>query len=330
MRRKLLDVLADPTTGEALRLVEDPGADPIIEGELVTSSGSRYPVVGGVPRFVGTEGYSQSFGLQWNRFARVQLDSATGGTYSRQRFDSEVGWGASDIGGRWVVDAGCGAGRFAEIAASYGAEVLAVDLSDAVDAVQANLGHLPNVHVVQADIRALPLRMDAVSHLYSIGVLQHTPDPLAAVRSLVGSLAPGARFAFTIYGRRWRTRLYSKYWVRPLTRRVPPEKLLRAIERSMPIVFPVTSALFSVPRVGRLFQFVIPVANYVDHTDLPRQVRYDEAILDTFDMLSPRFDRPVTQDEVAQALGGLASDLEFASRAPVVVSGTRGGTAWVE
>ena len=325
MRRKLLDVLADPVTGEALKLVDDSGADPVEEGELASPTGARYPVVGGVPRFVGTEGYSESFGLQWNRFARVQLDSATGASYSKQRFDNEVGWGPSDIGGRWVVDAGCGAGRFAEVVASYGADVLAVDLSDAVDAVQANLGHLPNVHVVQADIRSLPFRREAVGHLYSIGVLQHTPDPLATLRSLVEFLQPGARFAFTIYGRRWRTRLYSKYWVRPLTRRIPPDKLLRGIERSMPVLFPVTSALFSVPRLGRLFQFVIPVANYVDHTDVPREIRYDETILDTFDMLSPRFDRPVTPDEVAGAVAGLVSEVEFASRAPVVVRGTRGG-----
>jgi len=323
MRRKLLEVLVDPATRGPLRLGDDAGADPIIEGELIGETGATYPIAGGVPRFVGTEGYSESFGLQWNRFARVQLDSATGARYSRQRFDSEVAWGRSEIEGCWVVDAGSGAGRFAEIAASYGAEVLAVDLSDAVDAVQANVGHLPNVHVIQADIRALPLRSDAVTHLYSVGVLQHTPDPLAAARALVDFLPSGGRFAFTIYGRRRRTRLYSKYLVRPLTRRLPPEKLLRAIERSMPVLFPVTSALFSIPRLGRVFQFLVPVANYVDHVDLPRQIRYDETILDTFDMLSPRFDHPVTEVEVERALADVAAELEFRSRWPLVVAGVR-------
>lgn len=323
MRRTLLEVLADPLTGEPLRLADDSGPDPVLEGELSSPSGNRYPIVRGVPRFVSSEGYSGSFGLQWNRFARVQLDSATGASYSQRRFESEVGWGPSDIGDQWVVDAGCGSGRFAEIAAARGAQVLAVDLSEAVEATQANLGQLENIHVIQADIRALPFRPEAVRHLYSLGVIQHTPDPLATARDLVGFLAPGGRFAFTIYGRRWRTRLYSKYWVRPLTRRLPPEKVLRGIERTMPVVFPVTSALFSVPVLGRLFQFVIPVANYVDHVDLPREIRYDEAILDTFDMLTPAFDHPVTVPEVEEALKELVTSLEVRSSFPVVVHGVR-------
>jgi SAM-dependent methyltransferase len=325
MRRRLLEVLVDPGTGEPLKLETGGDDDPIVEGVLVSGSGARYPIVDGVPRFTSTQDYSGSFGLQWNRFARVQLDSATGASYSRNRFDRETGWDDDDLSGGWVVDAGCGSGRFTEIAASYGAEVLAVDLSSAVDAAHANLGHLPNVHLVQADIRALPFRPEAVSHLYSLGVLQHTPDPLLTARALVEYLRPGARFAFTIYARRRWTRLYSKYWVRPLTRRIPSAKLLAGIERVMPAAFPLTSALFSVPRLGRLFQFVIPIANYVERRDLPRQVRYDEAILDTFDMLSPAYDSPVTAAEVEAALRDLTESLEFATTVPVVVRGVRAG-----
>lgn len=323
MHRRLLDVLADPATGDPLRLDGDDGREAIDDGTLVSAAGARYPVVGGVPRFVPAGSYSESFGLQWNRFARTQLDSVTGAAYSRRRFEDEVGWDKAELDGRWVVDAGCGAGRFAEVAASLGAEVLAVDLSSAVDAAQRNLGHLPNVHVVQADIRRLPFRPAAVGHLYSLGVLQHTPDPLATARALVEFLPPGGRFAFTIYGKHPWTPLYSKYWLRPVTRRLPPEKLLAAIDRSMPVAFPVTTRLFRLPKVGRVFQFAIPVANYVDHTDLPERIRYDEAVLDTFDMLAPRYDRPVTPREVEEALGGSVSSLDVVRRVPVVVRGER-------
>lgn len=323
VRRRLLEVLADPATGGPLSLVDDDGADSVEQGELVSASGQRFPIVGGIPRFVPRENYSQSFGLQWNRFAGTQLDSATGASYSRRRFEAEAGWGPDEIGGNWVVDAGCGAGRFAEIAADQGAEVLAVDLSSAVDAVHANLGHRPNVHVVQADIRKLPFQADRVRHLYSLGVLQHTPEPLATARALVGFLPPGGSFALTIYARQPWTKLYSKYWFRPITTRLAPEKLLRIIERCMPVVFPVTSALFASPRLGRAFQFALPVANYVDRRDLAREVRYNETILDTFDMLAPKFDRPVTARELEQSLSGLADRLDFVTRVPVVVRGTR-------
>jgi SAM-dependent methyltransferase len=308
VHRKLLDVLAHPETGEPFELRDDTGEAWINSGELVSASGERFPIVRGVPRFV-SEGYAQSFGLQWNRFARTQLDSANGGAYSRARFDQELRWGRSDLEGEWVVDAGCGSGRFAEIAASYGAEVVAVDLSSAVDAAAENLRDHPNVHVIQADITRLPLRADRISFLYSIGVLQHTPDPVATARSLVEFLRPGGRFGFTIYGRRPWTFLYSKYLVRPVTRRLPPPRLLGAVEKAMPVLFPVTSIVYSIPVLGRIAQFVLPVANYPWQRDLSREVRYNQAVLDTFDMLSPRYDRPVTAAEIESALAGLAEEV---------------------
>lgn len=323
MHRDLLEVLVDPATGQPLALADDPGTADIEEGTLVSPTGAAYPIVRGVPRMAPGENYGSSFGFQWNRFARVQLDSAAGTQYSRRRFDAETGWHPEGLAGQWVVDVGCGSGRFTEIAAGYGARVIAVDLSSAVDATYGNLGHLPNVHVVQADLRHLPIRRDALSRLYCIGVLQHTPDPLASCRALVGALPAGGQFAFTIYGKgRW-TWLNSKYLVRPLTRRMAPERLLGLVERAMPVLFPVTNVLYSLPVLGRAFNFVIPVANYVERTDQTRDTRYQEAILDTFDMLSPRYDHPVTAREVESAIGPLCERLSYVSRLPVTVQGVR-------
>lgn len=316
-------MLADPETGDPLTLVDDDGSDIIETGALMSPTGRRFPIVGGVPRFVERDPYAASFGLQWNRFARVQLDSHTGATYSRDRFLTETGWSADDIAGKWVVDAGCGSGRFAEIAADLGAEIIAVDLSSAVDATAANLAGRPNVHVIQGDIRSLPLRSEGIAHLYSIGVLQHTDDPQATARQLVSFLPTGGAFVFTIYARRAWTKLYAKYLVRPLTRRMRPERLLALIERTMPAVFPATNVLFSLPLVGRVLAFAIPVANYVDRHDLSHDVRYQETILDTFDMLSPRYDQPVTAEEIESALDGVATGLDFLHRVPVVVRGVR-------
>jgi len=52
----------------------------------------------------------------------------------------------------------------------------------------------------------------------------------------------------------------------------------------------------------RFFTFAIPVANYVIEPALTRRQRYNWAVLDTFDMLSPQYDLPRTQKEVEQAL----------------------------
>ncbi len=52
---------------------------------LVCPEGCRFPVVGGVPRFIESDNYAASFGLQWKTFRKTQLDSHTGTNVSRGR-----------------------------------------------------------------------------------------------------------------------------------------------------------------------------------------------------------------------------------------------------
>jgi SAM-dependent methyltransferase len=326
MRERLLEVLAEPRTGAKVRLegARREGKE-IIQGELVSEeTGRRYPIVRGIPRFVETEGYADNFGLQWNRFRAEQLDSATQSGRSRRRFDAEAGWTPDELRGRWVLDAGCGAGRFAEVAAERGGDLVALDLSSAVEATRATLTRFPNVDVVQGSVLEPPFRCGAFDFAYCIGVAQHTPDPARAVAAVVRSVRPAGRFCLTIYARRRWTKLNGKYLVRPLTRRVPKKALLRAIEKTMPFVFPVTDTLFRLPAVGRLAQFAIPVATYVDCDELTREQRYREAVLDTFDMLAPRYDSPMTWQEVEAVLRASgASAWNFRTRVPICCVGTR-------
>jgi hypothetical protein len=80
------------------------------------------------------------------------------------------------------------------------------------------------------------------------------------------------------------------------------KNLLARIKGLMPVLFPVTNVLFRLPLAGRLFMFLIPVANYVHERTLTREQRYEWAVLDTFDMLSPQYDQPRTAREVEEAL----------------------------
>jgi SAM-dependent methyltransferase len=326
MHRGLLDVLVEPVTQNPLRVeVVKTEGDRIWEGRLVCdSSGKTYPVTRGIPRFAEATNYTESFGWQWNRFRGVQIDTETGAYHSRQRFDSEAGWTEADLAGKWVLDAGCGAGRFAEVAAARGARLVAVDFSSAVDAAAETLRQFDNVDLVQASIHELPFANACFDFAYCIGVIQHTPDPPHAVQAVVRTVKPGGRFCFTIYGRRPWTKLSGKYLVRPVTKRMPKDVLLRAIETVMPVAFPLTDALFRMPLVGRLARFALPISNYVDREGFTREQRYREAILDTFDALSPQYDSPLTAEETSKALRGVPATVwNFRSHVPVVVEGTR-------
>ncbi len=280
VKESLLEILCEPGTGSELRLeVEETDGEDVREGSLRSdATGKRYPIRAGIPRFVPEDDYCSSFDLQWNRFARVQLDSANGADYSHRRFEEEVGWRGAGLQEKWVLDGGCGCCRPQSLQVSQRP-------------------------LLQGDLLQPPVRRSSIPYVYSIGVLHHTSDPATAVRSLLSLVSPGGSFAMTIYGRRWYTRLYSKYLLRPVTRRLRPESLLRSIEVLMPVLFPVTDVVFRLPLLGKVAQFLIPVANYVEKTDFSVEQRKEEAILDTFDMLSPAFDKPMSTADVKEALG---------------------------
>lgn len=311
MRMKLLEVLACPNCVGELSCVADEMDQ---NGEVKSGSlncvqcGVSYPITAGIPRFISPDNYGSSFGYQWNRFRSQQIDSINGTEVSKKRFYSETGWTPESMRGKWILDAGCGAGRFLDVASNTDWEIVGVDISSATDAARATLIDRKNVHLVQATIYELPFRSESFDGCYSIGVIQHTPDPRRALAALPRVLKRGGRIAVTMYERKPWTLFYPKYMLRPISRRLDKRKLLHMIESSMPLLFPLTNVLFRLPLLGRVFAFAIPVANYVDEAALSQKQRYEWAILDTFDMLSPEYDQPQTEREVVEVLAGQRID----------------------
>lgn len=328
MREQLLEVLAEPGTGASLELRDAKGnGHGIEEGKLVsTETGKEYPIVRGIPRFVDPSNYTASFGMQWNAFRDVQLDTHAGGGLSEKRFDDETGWDEGKLSGKWVLDGGCGAGRFAEVAAARGARLFALDMSSAVEAAKKTLEAFPDAHVIQGSLLEPPVKKGAMDFAYCIGVAQHTPAPEKAFAEVVEAVKPGGAFALTAYARRPWTKLNAKYLVRPLTKRLPKDKLLAAIEKVMPVVFPVADKVFSVPKLGHVARFMVPMAVYVEseRPDWGREQRYRESVLDTLDMLSPEYDSPLTWQEVEGVLKHVnAQQWTWHTRVPINVTGVR-------
>ena len=298
------------------------------EGESLRCTGcaAAYPIVNGIPRFVPAKNYASSFGLQWNRFPRTQLDSNSGVPITRNRFFVQSGWTAEELRGKRVLDVGCGSGRFAEIALSCGARVAAIDYSAAVEACHANLGGNQNLDVVQADVFRLPFRDEVFDYVYCFGVLQHTPDPRRAFDSLLPPLRRGGKIAVDIYPKTWMNVFWPKYWLRPVTKHIPRERLFRVVERMVPVLLPVSRVVGRIPKAGRKLRWLVPVANYEGiHPLNDRQIR-EWAVLDTFDMLSPAHDHPqssATMREWLDAAG--VRDGEVLRAGHLVARGVKGG-----
>jgi SAM-dependent methyltransferase len=296
VKTELLELLRCPNTGQRLHLEERDGSSLVIEdGWLVSEDGQqRYPVFKGVPRFVPQSNYADNFGMQWNHFRKTQLDSHSGLPISTDRFWQATGWQPEAMKDQWVLDAGCGAGRFAEVALLAGAKVVALDFSSAVDACYANLKHHSNLHVVQGDLYALPFAPETFPFVYSLGVLQHTPDVAKAFAALPPMMQRGGYLCADFYWKRLRTMLHAKYLFRPFTKRMAQPKFFQLLERWVPSLLAISQALGRAPLIGRGLQRIVPVADYTGRFPLSDQQLKEWALLDTFDMLAPTYDNPQT------------------------------------
>ena len=263
MTPDLLDILACPHCGGSLTLSS--------ETLLCTACAHAFPIVRDIARFVPADNYANSFGFQWNKFRGTQLDSRTGLPISRDRFFAESRWTPGELADKRVLDVGCGAGRFAEVALSAGANVVAVDYSSAVDACLANLGPHPRLSVIQADVYRLPFKPGSFDYVYCFGVLQHTPDPHRAVLALAPPLKAAGKLAVDFYPRLAMNVLWPKYWLRPLTRRMRAERLFGIVQWLVPKLLPVARALAAVPLLGQRLRYVVPIMMYYRVFPLTRE-----------------------------------------------------------
>jgi 2-polyprenyl-3-methyl-5-hydroxy-6-metoxy-1,4-benzoquinol methylase/uncharacterized protein YbaR (Trm112 family) len=302
MKIELLEFLRCPQTGQALELKNEVYQGTRIQsGTLVTADGKfSYPVKDFIPRFVPESNYADNFGMQWKKFRMTQLDSFSGHPISKNRFFDATRWTPAELKDQWALDVGCGAGRFAEVALQAGAKVIAIDYSTAVDASYANLKHHENFHVIQADVYALPLRKTSFSFVYSLGVLQHTPDVKRAFFALPPMLRKGGKFCVDFYEKSWKSNLLPKYWLRPITKRVNKNKLFATLEKVIPVFLPISVGLSKIPVIGKLAKRAIPVANFHGELPLTKKQHFEWSLLDTFDWLSPEFDNPQTKETVTK------------------------------
>jgi len=267
--------------------------DVLINALLACSACAKeYPVIDGVPRFVPRENYASGFGLEWTKHARTQYDSHSGLNISEQRFFGQTHWPRTQCG-EFILEVGSGSGRFTEQAANTGATVVSLDYSYAVDANYASNGTRRNVLIVQADVFAMPFRTGTFDRLFCFGMLQHTPNPQRAFRALPRVLKPDGSVCADIYKVSLvRTVLQTKYWVRPFTRTMKPDRLYARVKAWVDFMWPVARVIRRLPK-GYAINWRLLVADY-SFLGLKDEMLKEWSYLDTFDMLAPRYDRPAT------------------------------------
>ena len=284
---------------------------------LIDSEGISFPIIKGVPRIAELENYTANFGKQWNKFDKTQLDREIDGmTLSKDRFFAETRWDQEDLAGKEVLEVGSGAGRFSKVMLEHTKGILySVDFSDAVTAnFKNNCQIAPDrFHLFQASVYKMPFPDNSFDKVFCFGVLQHTPDFEASVKTLISKTKPGGEIVVDFYPiKGWWTKINAKYILRGITKKMSHDKLLSMIEKNIDWLIAWHLFLHKIG-LGLMTRF-LPLCNVKNSfpNSLTKSEIREWSILDTFDQYSPEHDHPQRIADVVKMFERNGAEVEWA------------------
>jgi SAM-dependent methyltransferase len=187
-------------------------------------------------------------------------------------------------------------GRYLRIAAQQPAQlVVGLDLSRAVLAARDLTAGLDRVSVVRGDLLRLPFAAQTFDQIYSLGVIDHTPDPRGAFLALARLLKPGGRIVVWVYPRERRLVEWMMNAQRAVSTRLPVGLLELLCSAAAPIGG-LKRRLMSSPR--RLIQR-LGVALHVATIGVSMHPDAEVRVCDTLDLYAPKFMSRHSIEEVA-------------------------------
>ena len=137
----------------------------------------------------------ESFGEEWQKFDEFSDEEIKNA--GDQYFDivTEEQLNSSS----YVLDLGCGSGRWTKYMADKAGFIEAIDPSDAVFNAASTYGKLDNVRFTQASVDTIPFPDNTFDFLISLGVLHHIPDTSKALQSVIQKLKPGGYALIYLY-----------------------------------------------------------------------------------------------------------------------------------
>jgi 2-polyprenyl-3-methyl-5-hydroxy-6-metoxy-1,4-benzoquinol methylase len=278
------------------------------QDSFVCSYGCKYHIINKIPRFVSSDNYATSFGVQWNKFGLTQLDSYTGLSISEDRLTRLAGGSIDIFKYKNVLEAGCGAGRFTEIMLKNKANVFACDLSNAIEANFSNCNKYDNYFVCQADILNLPVKSDSFDVVVCIGVIQHTPNPEETIKKLISYLKPGGLLIFDHYTYGYPISISRRFFRKNLLK-ISVERRFIFVSKITNILWPLHVKLYKnkhykiISKLRNFFLKISPIVDYHDsYPQLNSELLFQWAFLDTHDTLTDKYKHLRSVEEIEKIL----------------------------
>jgi SAM-dependent methyltransferase len=137
----------------------------------------------------------ESFGAEWTKFSAFTDQEIT--EIGNQYFDI-VDFNIINKKS-YVLDMGCGTGRWTKYLADKVGFIEAIDPSVSVFKASELLKNNTNVRVSQASVDLIPFEDNSFDLVFSLGVLHHIPDTKKAMKNCINKVKPGGYFLVYLY-----------------------------------------------------------------------------------------------------------------------------------
>ena len=271
----------------------------------------------GIKIYINEDYYSDSFGSQWNKFSKTQIDNDQN-SHSFERFFNETGLNKDDFTNKNILEVGSGAGRFTDIILKHTkANVYSIDSSNAVFANLNNnkeyIGGRLNLY--KASVYDIPFEHNQFDIVICFGVIQHTPDIKKTIQCLCNQVKKNGLIVvdFYPYNGFW-TLINAKYIIRPFTKRLSVDTLFNFYKSKISHLIDLYFFLKKF-NLGILNRF-IPIAD-ISNTipqNISRDLLEEMVLLDTIDMLSPKYDMPQKISKIKNLISKENFKINFAGK----------------
>jgi SAM-dependent methyltransferase len=202
------------------------------------------------------------------------------------------------------IDVGCGSGRWSVMVAPRVDHLHLLDASaDALAVARQNLADANNVSFHLASVGDIPVDDNSLDFAFSLGVLHHVPDTMAAIRVIATKLKVGAPFLIYLYyaldNRPWWYRAiwrFSNIFRTTISRLPPGLRLIISQIIAVVIYWPLARFAALVERAG-FSPAAIPLESY-------RHRKFYVMRTDAYDRFCTTLEQRFTRQQIEQMLTG--------------------------
>jgi len=215
------------------------------------------------------------------------------------------------------IDVGCGSGRWSVMVAPKVHHLHLLDASaDALAVARQNLAGTANVSFNLASANDIPVEDNSLEFAFSLGVLHHVPDTMAAIRAIAAKLKPRAPFLIYLYyaldNRPW---WYRAIWrlsnlFRLMISSLPPRlRLIVSQIIAVAVYWPLARLSALVERAG-YSPAAIPLESYRDRKLYVMRT-------DAYDRFCTRLEQRFTRQQIEQMLTSAGfGQIRFSDQVP--------------